>query len=148
MKRWTLLLSLACLVVTAATAQARWLNRYGDGLRAARTAHKPLLVVLEKPAAQAKVTPASQVVDGEQETLLADYVLCKVDASTDYGQKVAEAFNATEFPFTAIIDNQGKKVLYRRTGEINRDEWVSTLRKYRRGRQVTVVVEPYCPSCQ
>jgi hypothetical protein len=105
-------------------------------------------------------------VDGEQAALLGSYELCHVDVSTEYGKRVAQAFKATQFPHTAIIDRTGAVVLYKKPGAIAESEWSATLAKYQtgerpvsqtafyRGGSVMPTSYPvmsnssYCPSCQ
>ena len=71
--------------------------------------------------------------EGEQAKVLASYRLCRVDVSTEYGQKVAQAFGATQFPHTAIIDKTGSTVLFKKPGQIGAEEWQTTLAKFQKG---------------
>ena len=92
--------------------------------------------------------------------LLSPYRLCHVDVTTDYGQKVAKAFKAKEFPHVAIIDKTGSVVIFRKTGQIKQDEWKKILTENKSGERSNpvshVTLKPtgessggsYCPSCQ
>jgi len=70
--------------------------------------------------------------------------LCHVDVTTDYGQKVAKAFNAKEFPHVAIIDKTGSMVIYKKTGQIDSAEWQKILTSHKTGERPS----SYCPNCQ
>ena len=83
--------------------------------------------------------PKLLAADGEQAELLKSYRLCRVDVSTEYGKKVAEAFGATQFPHTAIIDKTGASVLFKKSGQIAGDQWQSTLTKFEKGVQPQTV---------
>ncbi len=115
-------------------AKVKWQADYGKALAATRSDQRPLLVVLDNPAdPQAALDGKLLAADGEQAELLKSYRLCRVDVSTEYGQKVAEAFGATQFPHTAIIDKTGSTVLFKKPGQIAGDEWQSTLTKFEKG---------------
>ena len=79
----------------AASPQPRtWEVSYGKALEASRADKSPLLVVLDKPnSEEARIEPALLGEDsGKQAELLRPYRLCHVDVTTEYGQKVAKAF--------------------------------------------------------
>jgi hypothetical protein len=106
--------------------------------------------------------------EGEQGALLKSYRLCRVDATTEYGKKVAKAFGATQLPHTAIIDRTGSVVLFKQAGQIAATDWNAALAKYQSGVSQPVArtqyyrgaTQPvfnvqgasanpsYCPSCQ
>jgi len=115
-------------------AKVKWQADYGKALAATRSDQRPLLVVLDNPA-DPKTTFDGKLLaaDGEQAELLKSYRLCRVDVSTEYGQKVAQAFGATQFPHTAIIDKTGSKVLFKQPGQIAGDQWKTTLTKFEKG---------------
>jgi len=171
-------LAIAAIAVSsavAATQPVEWQADYGKALAATRTDDRPLLVVLDVPS-----DPKSAIEDqqlqaaGEQSA----YQLCHIDASTEYGQKVAKVFHAEKFPFTAIIDKSGSVVLHKKQGQLSDSEWKETLATYKSGERPSpvshttayrgespsssfstgtfsipsaspAVVSPsYCPSCQ
>ncbi len=165
------LVSLALIVSSFAASSvsrdtsATWQADYGKALEATRKDDRPLLVVLDVPGnPQSELETEQLESKGEQAELLDAYQLCHVDVSTSYGKKVADAFHATEFPFTAIIDKTGSIVLCKKAGKISDAEWQETLEKYQAGEKSsatnhtafyrgsgdkTSVVSPsYCPSCQ
>ncbi|HYO23731.1 MAG TPA: hypothetical protein VEQ85_02165 [Lacipirellulaceae bacterium] len=162
---------LAAAVVASSFAvmpeQANWQADYGKALAATRSDQRPLLVVLDIPSnPQASLSGELLAAQGEQAKLLEAYELCHVDVSTAYGKQVAEAFKATQFPHTAIIDRTGAVVLFKKPGQIGATEWNATLAKYQsgvqpvsqtsfyRGGSVMPTSYPamsngsYCPSCQ
>jgi len=134
------------IAVSALTANAsssgadavQWQADYGKALAATRQDDRPLLVVLDVPGDPKEAIETEQFeIEGEQGKLLESYQLCHVDASTKYGKKVAKAFRAKVFPFTAIIDKTGSVVLLKKAGQISDDEWQETLAKYQTGEQST-----------
>lgn len=127
----------ASAAISSGPGAPQWESDYGKALAASRQEDRPLLVVLDVPGRPESALEAAQLeTTGEQGKLLGAYELCHVDASTKHGKKVAEAFKATEFPFTAIIDRTGSWVLTKKTGPISTAEWLDTLAKYKTGEQV------------
>jgi hypothetical protein len=130
---------LAVATIAASTfavtpAKVKWQADYGKALAATRSDQRPLLVVLDNPTdPQAAFDSKLLAAEGEQAQVLKSYRLCRVDVSTDYGQKVAQAFGATQFPHTAIIDKTGSTVLFKKPGQIAGEEWQSTLAKFEKG---------------
>src|SRR5262245_8491940 len=119
------------VATTPTTPESAWLSDYGEGLKRAKQLQKPLLVVIDMPSnAVARVEQVSHNRDGDAE-LLKNYVLCRVDASTKYGQAVAQAFEAGTVPYTSIIDNRGETILYWKQGQWTADEWTNALSYYR-----------------
>lgn len=140
-----------------------WDKDYGRALAATRKAQdRPLLVVLDAPAGrQSDIKPVQLIRSlstARAVNLLAPYVLCHVDVSTDYGQKVAKAFKTTEFPYMAIIDKTGRKIVYQASGPLSDDQWETALTTHKSGEIPHVVPanylqqgsfgSSYCPSCQ
>ncbi len=124
-------LAIAAIAVSSAVATppaTEWQADYGKALAATRTDDRPLLVVLDVPS-----DPKSIQVADEQSNLLSAYQLCHIDASTEYGQKVAKVFHAEKFPFTAIIDKTGSVVLHKKQGQLSDSEWNETLAAYQSG---------------
>jgi hypothetical protein len=148
-----------------------WEVSYGKALEASRADKSPLLVVLDKPnSEEARIEPAllgDGQPAGRQAELLRPYRLCHVDVTTEYGQKVAKAFNAKNFPHVAIIDKTGSSVIFSKAGKIEAAEWEKALTLHRNGERIVrsvshVTYKPaaspviygspsggsYCPSCQ
>jgi hypothetical protein len=109
-------------------------------------------------------------VEGEYAEQLKPYQLCRVDVTSDYGQRVVKAFGATTLPHVSIIDKTGAVVLFKHRGQMSSESWKSTLEKYSSGERQTRVAQTsfyrggmelgaqtystsisspsYCPSCQ
>lgn len=160
-------LAAALLAVTtfaSTPTKVEWQADYGKALEATRSDQRPLLVVLDIPSnPQASLADGLLSTEGDQAKLLASYELCHVDVSTEYGKKVAQAFKATQFPHTTIIDRTGAVVLFKKPGQIAPTEWSAALTKYQTGEQAIAhtvnygsimssgsptMAQPYCPSCQ
>ena len=158
-----LMASLIAVAVAASTQagstnETVWQADYGKALEATRGDDRPLLVVLEDPKAE-KTDDNTEQADAE---LLHSYQLCRIDASTEYGKRVAKVFKATTFPFRAIIDKTGSIILYKKGGELNEKEWETTLVRYKkgdrkgllartsffRGGDASISSPSYCPTCQ
>ena len=119
----------------AQTSTARWTSDYKAALTAARAEGRPLLVVIEKPAEREfRVEQVSAKVDSTQAALLSSYKLCRVDATTPQGRKLAEKFDATALPYTAIVGS-GRWVVYERNGAFTDRDWINMLVSYRNGQK-------------
>jgi hypothetical protein len=167
---------LAVMSVTASPQPIHWESDYGKALEATRADNQPLLVVLDKPRAKrARLDPAllceGSAASKENQELRA-YRLCHVDVKTKYGQKVAEAFHANAFPFTAIIDRTGSVIIFSKVGKISASQWEDMLSTHKDGNRpgstaishvsykmsgdsvtiekpsTSVSNDSYCPSCQ
>lgn len=154
-----LLMSLAMGLVLASEVNApQWIGDYGIALEQTALDSKPLLIVIDDPkVAEGRIEQVSYVSDAAQAQLLANYTLCHVDATTPYGQKVAEAFDAPGLPFTAIIDKTGSRQIYRNAGTYTPEQWSATLTTHRKGEiparavsssNTRTYVRSYCPSCR
>lgn len=121
-----------------------WKTSYAEAYHAGKNGRRPVLVVIDKPADPAyRIDQASFVrtdVGSAERALLASYELCHIDASTEYGRKIANSFKATEFPYLAITDRQVEVLLVEHTGRMSQDRWMTTLAKYRAGRRAEPVV--------
>jgi hypothetical protein len=159
-----------------ASAEAlHWESSYGKALEETRADDQPLLVVLENPsAASARLEPAllgQDAAEGQPVDLLRPYNLCRIDVTTEYGQKVALAFKVKIFPYVAVIDRTGSVILHAKTGQIGSQEWNRMLTTYKDGQRTGTAVShttykpngslmfqnpsstyilngSYCPSCQ
>ncbi len=123
------------LAVFASTARsAEWSNDYATSLEAARQNRRPLLVLLEKPTApDAQITQVSATADAAGSALLEPFELCRIDVTTPMGEKLAEAFRATEFPYVAITDKAVRRIVYRKAGQFTDLDWAATLVSYADG---------------
>jgi len=155
--------TLAISMLAATPKTPEWDSSYGKALEATRAGQDPLLVVLDKPSSdEARIEPAllsENDASGDNSKLLTPYRLCHVDVSTEYGQEVAKAFHAKDFPHVAIIDKTGSVVIFKKSGQIKQDEWSKILSSYKSGDREAVAhmtmkpvsdgaAKPFCPNCQ
>ena len=131
------LLATSLLVLAAGASDVHWIDDYGTALEAARAADRPLLVLLEHSDAAVKAVETSD------DAGLENYIVCRVDVSTTYGKRVAAAFKASLFPYTAVIDKTGKRVLYRKSGDFTPDGWKQMLTTFKDGEITTMRVVNY-----
>jgi len=114
--------------MSATNEALQWNPDYGAALQATRVNHRPLLVLIDKPADPQK--GSTEVVlqpDDAVGDLLAAYTLCYIDANSQYGQSVADVFRARQYPFAAVIDSDGRKVLDKWTGTRTATQWIERL---------------------
>jgi hypothetical protein len=155
--------TLAISMLAATPKTPEWDSSYGKALEATRAGQDPLLVVLDKPSSdEARIEPAllsENDASGDNSKLLTPYRLCHVDVTTEYGQEVAKAFHAKDFPHVAIIDKTGSVVIFKKSGPIKQDEWSKILTSYKSGDRAAVAhttmkpvsdgsAKPFCPNCQ
>jgi len=135
MANWMVFCVLAAGMSGPSLQRLDWETDYGKALQATRVHSKPLLIVLDNPTDQAaRIQPARLRPDDTGRELLRPYQLCHVDVSTSYGQEVAKAFKAQQFPYTAIIDRGGKRIIYRKSGPFSTTDWAATLLAYKEGK--------------
>jgi hypothetical protein len=129
------------MLATAAVQSPAWEADYGKALAKTRaTDNQPLLVVLEKPSSDSEqLTPAILASTSDKEStgtpVLEAYRLCRIDASSEYGKKVAEVFDAEAFPFVAIIDRTGSVILHSQSGPVDAEAFGAKLTQYQDGKR-------------
>lgn len=106
-----------------------WSSNYGQAKSEAKAAQRPLLIVMEDPS-KPETRLDQQASDSE---LLQKYQLCRIDVTTEYGKKVAKAFNATEFPYTACTDKTASFITFRGAGKMSVEGWKSVLKDHADG---------------
>ncbi len=140
--------TMAITMIATAPKAPQWEHSYGKALKETREGQDPLLVVLDKPDSKdARIEPAllsEKNASSDTSKLLSPYRLCHVDVTTEYGKKVAKAFHAQQFPHVAIIDKTGSVVIFKKTGQIDQDEWKQILASHKSGERP----RPFCPNCQ
>lgn len=118
----------ALLTNASHTGSLHWESDYGAALRAARAAKRPLLVVIEKPGSAGERFDADRLATGQQhKELLGRFQLCRVNAETKIGRRIAHAFGAREFPYTSITDKATRVIKFRHAGQMSGDTWLSAL---------------------
>lgn len=121
-------------VVSSASGDSglSWKRHYDSAKRIAQAAKKPLVVVLENPKSANQKIDISKLAANDLRMLSkGSFELCRVDATTDYGKKVAAAFGAREFPYTVVTDNKSKRIVFRKPGQMSRKDWTLALAKSR-----------------
>jgi hypothetical protein len=160
----------ANLAVTA-TSDLEWSDHYANAKVQAAAEHRPLLVVLENSAnPQGRFDEQNLASGDKQVELLHHYRLCRMDVTTEYGKRVASAFGAKQFPFTAITDKSARYITFQTNGGMSAERWEQTLTSRKDGNLVTTTepaegrveafkiitespsngsysVPSYCPNC-
>ncbi len=113
------------MLVGTAPAGTKWSSDYRLALKNARMANRPLVVVLEDPSRRAQSLEDAVVLDDTG--LLGRYELCRVDVTTRTGRRVAEAFGAEQYPYTAVTDSECKFIVHRQAGGATGRSWVDML---------------------
>jgi protein disulfide-isomerase len=104
-----------------------WTNDYAKALDSARKAKRPMVVVLENPR-YSKLRADSLL--GVKRDLLRQFEVCRVDATSQYGNKVAKLYGATQLPYAVVTDDECKNILFRGAGQFSSDVWNETLKNY------------------
>ena len=149
----------ALLVVTASglgqsdeSSELAWSVDYAQAFAAAKSSRKPLLVVIEDSTKQGNQFDEDKLAsEPTQVQLMSQFELCKIDASSKKGKQVAKAWGATQFPYTAITDRTNSVVVYRKGGQMSRNEWIAALveskdRVYVRKPVAASVTQPSAPA--
>ena len=128
------------------TTQLKWHRHYDMAKAVAQRAKRPLVVVIEKPDSAAEKIDDSKLTGKDRAKLTREkFELVRVDATTDYGKKVAAAFGARKFPYTAVTDQKSVRIVYRKAGQMSPKDWTLALARStgdRLGQQRTVVQKP------
>ncbi len=131
----------AIVAMAAGTPPTGWFDNYSAAWYRAQQEHKPLLVVLEARAANLGQAAAANVpvgrgavsAGGAVAELLKKYVLCHIDTTTPYGERMVRSFKAEAVPFVSIIDTTGKLQIFRKAGLMTDQEWEVALATYQDG---------------
>lgn len=135
---WMFVAAVAAPTAPATSADA-WHANYSEAVAETKQESQPLLVVFDKPGAEAEELDPSLLTAESGAFPLDSYALCHIDATTDYGKQVAEGFKVTEFPHVAIIDKSGSVVLRRVSGDISQKEWTKVLKEHKDGARSSAV---------
>ncbi len=140
MKSFLASVAIAATMCTQPLSATEWNNNYGDALKDAKAAKKPLLVVIDEPSnPKGRIDQVHFTGDTTQPELLSPYRLCHVDANTPYGKRLAKAFGAKSFPYTAITDKTSKVLIFEKSGKFSTSDWVATLVKHREGQRAAKI---------
>lgn len=100
---------------------------YRGSLVAARAARRPMVVVIED---QTRPDGRLKLLASEKPSLLPAFQLCRVNAATPYGKKVADSYGATKLPYTVITDRDSRRIMFRGVGQLSQSKWKNILRTY------------------
>ncbi len=128
-------IAIAFLLISSTSLLANessFLTHYGDAIEQARMTAQPLLIVISRDAGLPHPIEPAEASASRQDPLKS-YVVCKIDANSEYGMRVAAAFRVKEFPHSVIIDKTGKRILYRKAGAFSNESWAATLEKFEGG---------------
>jgi len=132
-------LAVAATVPTPSGEDLFWVDDYGAALEATKALEKPLLIVIDEPSESKTRSQHVQLVpEKEKAELMVSFVLCHVDATTDYGNCVAGVFSVKQYPFMAIIDKTGQRIIYKNAGQMSDTDWVATLDTHKKGESRTL----------
>ena len=134
------LIATAVIFASAVTGSndLSWSTNYGKAKTEAKTAERPLLIVMEDPSKpETRLNETEFTSAGRNAELLKKYQLCRIDVTTEYGRKVAEAFKASEFPYTACTDKTASFITYRGAGQMTSESWESVLSAHSDGAMTT-----------
>mgnify|MGYP001551038955 CR=1 FL=1 len=130
------------------TSSIRWNTHYGQAKRLAEAAKRPLLVVIEKSSrAEEQIDESLLAAALDQKAEVPQdrekFQLVRVDATTDYGKRVAQAFGVKNFPYTAVTDDDTKKIVYRKSGKMSSADWTLAFAKNASSKslQPTIITE-------
>jgi thioredoxin-related protein len=102
-----------------------WNSDYARAVDVARRQQRPLVVVLEDQSQRQET--ASILANPAVRMTLRECSVCRLDVRTRRGAAVAERLNATTFPYTVISDRTGRKIVFRGSADLSRDEWLQLL---------------------
>ena len=114
-------------MAVSTTNELDWSSHYANAKVQAAEEHRPLLVVLENSDDPAGRFDQDRLASESQRELLKHYRLCRMDVNTDYGKRVANAFGAKSFPFTAITDSSAQYITFQASGSMTTEKWEQTL---------------------
>lgn len=122
---------LSVTTMSAVPETCVWKEHYGQALKSARSHQRPLLLVMQDPSdPNHRLQQIDSISDNGHNELLSRFELCRVDVTTPHGKKTAEIFGVEEFPYTVMIGNKGKNIVFRRPGPMASEDWKNTLASY------------------
>ncbi len=102
-----------------------WTCNYPAAVASARQMKLPLLVVLEDCCE--KNNRLFQIESPEGMEALRRFCVCRLNVNTPEGKRIADAYRATEFPYTLITDVGCKNIVFRGVGNFSQESWRTTL---------------------
>ena len=101
-----------------------WNQSYSECLSAAKQQRRPLIVLLEDPK---RTELRGDSLFTNNWNLLDKFELCRVDATSSYGKKIAELYGASTLPYTVITDSECREIRFRGAGKFSNQSWRETL---------------------
>ena len=107
----------------------QWQTNYGAAKTAAQSSQRPLVVVLENPGRLQRLDDSQLGSKNKQTLQKQQFELVRINVGTNYGRRVAEAFGATRFPYTAVTDQISKRIVFRKSGPMHEQDWTLAIAK-------------------
>lgn len=110
--------------------ELNWRKHYDLAKNVAQKKAHPLVVVLENPKLNSEKIDETKLCEKKRKQLTKDqFELVRVDVNTDYGKRVAAAFGAKQFPYTAVTNDRSTRIVFRKSGQMSEQDWTLALAK-------------------
>lgn len=132
MQMYFLCYATACLIVVGSPIGGpKWSRDYDRSIEAARSHHRPLLLLMENGAdPSSKFELADVEGSSEAAELLGTYETCRLDVQTEDGRLIAEGYGVSEYPCVLISDEGCRRIVFRGAGQLSASFWRQTLASY------------------
>jgi hypothetical protein len=139
-------LTVALLALTAVPpdlsidpAEVQHFTSYTRAHEAARRLHKPMLVILNPPAASDREPISMEALrkTRHRRELLEDYVVAVLDTDTRHGKVCYDLFRRPELPRVVVIDKDQKYQIFKTSDSLYGQLWTTILEKHREGERVS-----------
>lgn len=118
------------VVGNANNSPLRWHDHYGTAKSVAQQTRRPMVVVIENPRVETEKLDVQGIAAQDRRKMQTEkFELCRVNVNTVYGKKVAEAFGVSTFPHTVVTDELSKKIVFRKSGQMDPGDWTLALAK-------------------
>jgi|GEM_PF-3029925 len=122
--------------------ELHWQKHYDLAKEVAQQKARPLVVVLENPKVNSEKIDETKLCEKKRKQLTTDHFeLVRVDVNTNYGKRVAAAFGAKQFPYTAVTDDRSTRIVFRKAGQMSEKDWTLALAKSAKTKENRVVVK-------
>jgi predicted nucleic acid-binding Zn-ribbon protein len=110
---------------------AKWSTDYGAALVRAKADKAPLLLIVEDGTDQDKQFAQTSAGSTLEDDLLKPYVRIRIDVKSTSGAKIARDLGSPKLPYLVVADPNTRKIIHRRSGQIDSETWMRTLLRYR-----------------